>query len=33
VLAAMHEPDDGPETAELLAKRDTLLAIAQEQPT
>ena len=32
VLAAMHEPDDGPETAELLAKRDTLLAIAQEQP-
>ena len=32
VLAAMHEPDDGPETAELLANRDTLLAIAQEQP-
>ena len=30
VHAAMRAPQDGPETAELLAKRDALLALAEE---
>ncbi|KWV95427.1 beta-N-acetylhexosaminidase [Erythrobacter sp. AP23] len=31
VHAAMRQPQDGPDTAELLAKRDALLAIAEER--
>ena len=31
VHAAMHPPSDGPDTGELLAKRDALLALAEER--